>query len=85
MKETYRKERMRVRWGLAQKTKLNILPDGYTKKRRAMTMHRYLFRRYNYIVEFGSNVVYYDEETERRPRMEANAHKFGLKVLPINT
>ena len=85
LKETYRKERLRVKWGLEQKTKLNILPDGYTKKRRAMTMHRYLFRRFNYIVDFGSNDVYYDEETDRRPRMEANAHKFGLKVLPINT
>lgn len=32
---------------------------------------------------YGMAVHYYDEETERRPLMEANAHKYGLRVLPL--
>lgn len=82
--ETIRKERMRARWDLPRLTKMHILPYGYTDKRRQMAEHRYLFRRKNYIVERGSNDVYYDEDTQRNPIMEANAHKYGLRVLPLN-
>ena len=85
LKELYRKDRMRVRWGLEPTTKLKILPDGFTPKRRKMAMHRYLFRKFNYIVERGSNDVFYDEHTERRPMMEANAPRYGLRVLDIRT
>lgn len=82
--ETIRKERMRAKWDLPRLTNMHILPYGYTDKRRLMSMHRYLFRKFNYIVERGSNDVFYDEHTERRPMMEANAHRYGLRVLPLN-
>ena len=84
LKELYRKERMRVRWGLAQQTSLIVLPDGYTKARKRMSEHRYLFRRKNYIVEYGSNDIYYDEETNRSEVMEASAHLYGFKIMPLN-
>ena len=84
LKELYRKERMRVRWGLAQQTSLIVLPDGYTKNRKRMTEHRYLFRQKNYIVEHGSNDIYYDEETNRSEVMEASAHLYGFKIMPLN-
>lgn len=84
LKELYRKERMRVRWGLPQQTSLTILPDGFTKARRRMAEHRYLFRRKNYIVEYGSNDIYYDEETNRSEVMEASAHLYGFRILPLN-
>lgn len=83
-KETYRKEKLRVRWGLEPRTRLRILPDGYTEKRKKMTQHRYLFRRKNYIVEHGSNNIYYDEETNRSDVMEARAHLYGFKIMPLN-
>ena len=83
-KETYRKEKLRVRWGLEPRTHLRILPDGYTEKRKKMTQHRYLFRRKNYIVEYGSNDIYYDEETNRSEVMESSAHLYGFKIMPLN-
>lgn len=79
--ETIRRDRIRLHWGLPQKTKMHLTYDGYNEHHRKKTMHRYLFRKYNYIVERGSNEIYYDEETDRHPKMEANAHKYGLKVM----
>ena len=84
LKEIYRKERMRVRWGLPQQTSLTILPDGFTKARRRMAEHRYLFRQKNYIVEHGSNDIYYDEETNRSEAMESRAYLYGFRILPLN-
>ena len=80
MREIRRKERLRLHWGLPQLTKLNISYNGYTPAARKRSNHRHLFRVHNYIVERGATVVYYDELTDRRPRMEANAYKYGLKV-----
>lgn len=80
--ETIRKDRLRIHWGLPQKSKMRLTFNGYTEQHRKKSVHRNIFRRFNYIVERGSNEVYYDEETDRRPIMEANAHKYGLKVLP---
>ena len=81
LNETIRKERMRIHFGLPQATKLNLTYDGYNDYHRKKATHRHLFRRHGYIVEWGSDEIYYDEETERRPIMEANAHKYGLKVI----
>jgi hypothetical protein len=49
-----------------------------------MTEHRYLFRQKNYIVEHGSNDIYYDEETNMSEVMEASAHLYGFKIMPLN-
>lgn len=79
--ETIRKERIRLHWGLPQKSKMHLTFDGYDEHHRKKAIHRHLFRRHNYIVERGSDDIYYDEETERRPQMEANAPKYGLRVM----
>lgn len=83
MGELRRKERLRIHWGLPQKTKLKVSYEGYTPEAKKKASHRYLFRQFNYFVDKGDDTVYYDEHTERRPKMEANAHKYGLKVKPI--
>ena len=74
--ETIRKEKMRINWGLPQKTKLKLVSGG-----RQRAIHRHLFRKKNYIVDRGDNWVYYDAETQRSAKMEANAHRWGLKVM----
>lgn len=79
--ESIRKDRVRIHFGLPQKLKLKLNYNGYTEAHRKKTIHRNLFRKHNYIVERGSDEVYYDELTDRRPNMEANAHKYGLTVM----
>lgn len=83
MGELRRKERLRIHWGLPQKTKLKLSYNGYTPEARRRSIHRHLFRKFDYIVEKGSNIIYYDELTERRPQMEANASRYGLRVQPL--
>ena len=83
MRELRRKERVRLHWGLPQKTRLRISYDGYTPMMRKKTMHRHIFRKLNYIVERGDDMVYYDDQTDRHPKMEANAHKYGLTVMAL--
>ena len=74
--ESIRKDRMRIRWGLPQKTKLKLVGGGHQR-----ACHRYLFRKHGYIVPRGSNEVYYDNDTTRSVQMEQNARLWGLHVL----
>lgn len=80
MRELRRKERLRMHWGMPQQTKLNLSYDGCVSRLRKKATHRHLFRMHGYLVERGGNTVYYDEQTTRRPKMEENAHLYGLKV-----
>jgi hypothetical protein len=80
MREIRRKERVRLHWGLPQKTRLNISFNGYTPAMKKKATHRYLFRQHGYIVERGSDTMYYDENTKRNAIMERNAAKYGLKI-----
>lgn len=41
-RETIRKERLRIKWGLPQKTRLNLNYNGYTDKDRKRSIHRTL-------------------------------------------
>lgn len=81
--ETIRKERIRIHFGLPQKTRLNLTYGGYDEAHKKKALHRHLFRKLGYIVERSSDEVYYNEETERRPKMEANAHLYGLRVMAM--
>ena len=74
--ETIRKDKMRIRWGLPQKSKLKLVSGGSKR-----SSYKYLFKKRNYIVEYGSTDIYYDEQTDRSATMEANAHKYGLTVM----
>ena len=85
MREIRRKERLRIHWGLPQKTRLRISWGEHSGKARKRVIHRNVFRKYKYIVGRGDNTVYYDMQTDRRPQMEANAHLYGLKVKPLET
>lgn len=80
--ESIRKDRIRIHFGLPQKTKMHLTYDGSSAIHRNKSIHRSLFRKYGYIVEYGDNTVYYTSETVRHPKMEQNAPKYGLKVEP---
>lgn len=80
--ETIRKERMRLNWGLPQKTRMRLSINGCSNRSRQKAIHRYVFRKYGYYCEWGEDTIYYDENTERRLKMEANAHLYGLTVEP---
>lgn len=66
LRKTRADEQLRVRWGLPQKTKLNVKSQP-----RKKTYQRLYLRRRGYIIERGSNIAYYDENTRRSPTFEA--------------
>ena len=85
MREVRRNERMRMRWGLPQKTKLRLSFDGVISPRaRKKIQYRNCLRKKGYICEWGEDTVYYDEHTQRSEKMEANAMKVGLRFEQIN-
>ncbi|MBP5172824.1 MAG: hypothetical protein J6W74_00235 [Bacteroidales bacterium] len=67
MHELRLRERARMRLGFPRLTKLNvtIYPDS---KRRIVFRHN--LRRRGYIIERGSDIAYYDENTKRSARIE---------------
>lgn len=75
-RETIRKERMRIRWGMEQKTKVKLVHN------RGRTCYRHLLKRKGYLVERGSRKVYFDDSTQRSAVMERRASTYGLTVLP---
>lgn len=76
-KEIYRKEKMRIKWGLPQKTKLHVSFNNNPIVR----MLRYRLRKRGYIIECGGMVAYYTHTTQRHDRMEARARKRGFIFL----
>lgn len=76
-KELFRKERMRIKWGLPQKTKLRISFNSNPK----VGATRYRLRKRGYIIERGGMVAYYTHTTQRHDRMEARARKRGFIFL----
>lgn len=80
--ESIRKDRIRIHFGLPQKLKMKLHYLGYSAVHRKKSIHRHLFRKHGYIVEYGDDTCYYTSETKRHPKMEKNAKKWGLKVEP---
>lgn len=77
-RETIRKERQRIRWGLPQETKLRVISN------RKATEARYALKRRGYIIPGrGSMEAYWDENTTRSTVVENNAAKVGIKVQPV--
>ena len=64
-RETVKEERIRIRWGLPQLTKMPLNP-----KPKAVTEIRWYLRRHGYHIERGSMIAYYDENTQRCPKIE---------------
>lgn len=79
-RETVRKERMRIKWGLPQKTKIK-----FNEAARVQAMHRYTFKKRGYIVFRGNSHVYFDENTRRSRTMEKNARNYCLVVEPYSS
>ena len=74
-RETIRKERMRIKWGLEQKTKMRLVSGGKDRIHQ-----RYAMRKRGYIVPRGSNIAYYTDDTMRDIRAEERAQATGLHV-----
>lgn len=83
-KEMFRKELLRVKYGLERKTKLSrVVLCPYTKSQRS---HRYNALRRGYVLmdpeaDGERYHIYYDEETERSEKFEGNLKKDGFKVM----
>ena len=80
-KELWRKERLRLKYGLERKTRLHIPLNNIPHRAAA---HKYLMiRQCNYFADpLGDPyVVCYDSQTQRSARREATAAKHGLKVV----
>ena len=77
----WKEERARAHWGLRQLTKLRVI-----RQPREAALQRCYLRKRGYIVERGSMTVYYDENTNRSPKMEArkmgDKHFIAFKYLP---
>lgn len=77
-RETIRKERMRVNWGLPQQTKLRVISNPQAR------YARYALKSRGYIIPArGSMEAYWDENTTRSAIVENNAAKVGIKVQPV--
>lgn len=72
-KETIKKERRRVLFGLEQKTRLKVVQSP-----REKIYLRYNLRRHGYEICRGDNKAYITELTQRSPSMEARAEKMGI-------
>lgn len=75
-KETFRKERRRVLFGLEQKTRLKVVACP-----REKICLRHNLRRHGYEVGRGANEAYITEYTRRNPVMEARAEKMGMSFI----
>ena len=77
--ETIRKERLRINWGLPQRTKMRLV------KNRKATQTRYSLKRMGYVVPGrGSKTVYYTGNTRRSSRTETLAAYRGITIQPMN-
>ena len=80
-KELWRKERMRMVYGLERRTKLRLPLNSLT---HAASACKYvMIRECNYFADpdGDSHIICYDSETQRSARREATAAKHGLKVV----
>lgn len=80
-KELWRKERMRMVYGLERRTKLRLPLNSLT---HAASACKYvMIRECNYFADpdGDSHIICYDSETKRSARREATAARHGLKVV----
>lgn len=79
-RQTVRRERARLAYGLEQKTSLNLTKTMTHK----MSAHKHaMIKHCNYFPdEEHPSWIFYDNETTRSTRREAHAIELGLKVYP---
>ncbi len=80
-RKTYDSDRRRTMvWGFEQKTKFR-----FTKQSQSKINYRYNLRKKGYIEDPDDhNTFYYPDEEMRRPRMESNAAKYGIRFYPLD-
>lgn len=76
--ETFRKERLRAKWGLEQKTRLRVMTCPAEKVRL-----RSALRRRGYDIARASNEVYFNQDTRRSARMEAHALRLKMTLTDM--
>lgn len=79
-RQTVKRERARLLYGLEQKTSLKLTKTMTHK----MSAHKHaMIKQCNYFSdEEHPSWIFYDNETTRSARREAHAVKLGLKVYP---
>lgn len=75
LRDTIRRERLRIRWGLGQKTKRKLVSNP---KR---TQCRYHLKKHGYIVERGGRQAIVTPQTQRSPKMEAWAKRVDIRII----
>ena len=79
-KEVWRKERLRAKYGLERKTKLNIPFHPMTHKQSSCK--HYMIKKYNYFADPDDrHAVCYDSQTRRSERSERTAIRHGLRIV----
>ena len=78
LKKTYKAERRRILFGLPQKTKRKMV-----RMTRAKNGARTRMRKVGYVVTDDHNRIFYTPELTRHPKMEKNAEKNGIKIVPL--
>lgn len=86
-KEIFRKERMRLKWGLPQRTRLSVdrMPR-MTKDVRLQLKYRcdYVLEDLRHSQNADPYAVYYDSETKRSKKEAYFTEKYGFKFIPLN-
>lgn len=76
-RETVRKERIRIKWGLEQRTRMVLVRQS----RQVTTLRNGLKRRGYVVPKRGSKIIYYNNNTRRSALMEIHALELGLTIL----
>ncbi len=74
-RETVKKERMRIRWGFEQQTKLKLVHN------RERALYRFALKKRGYIVERGGREAIVTENTTRSEIVEQRAAKHGIRIV----
>ena len=77
MKERYRRERLRFKWGLPQKTCMRV---ALRRDKQAEHKRHYL-RSKGYVIERGSKIAYITPDTTRSALVERRAHGIGFRFI----
>ena len=79
-KEMWRKERLRAKYGLERKTKLNI--PFHPMTHRQSSQKHLMIKKYNYFADPDDrHAVCYDSQTRRSERSERTAIRHGLRIV----
>lgn len=72
---TIKRERRRILFGLDQQTKLKL----FTNPKKIQ--YRYALRQRGYRIDRGASEAYVCPETQRSPKIESRARKYGIRII----